>query len=395
MLGDFNIGVLACIYKIVMVSMSSSNSYQYHVKQNATRTTYLKSCHFLSILLLAGNLSFSCAFVSEHARHGHGYRRYNHVHSNDFIKHGSDNTGQAEAASISTSPLLAKKNDEDEVKADIYKSLQDKFNYEGRLLEPDDSHRCGFVSLIGAANMGKSTLLNALLQEELCSTTHRPQTTRHSILGVLSSDEQACQLCFTDTPGVIEDPAYKLQEGMMEAVKGAFHSSDVILIVTDLFSTPIPDDILFERISTCKKKKIVVINKIDLADKVTVKPDDVQQYHNLGDHLVEDVEDDQQLYKRTVSVAEAVRNWRQLVPDALAIMPMIASEGGDNVGVTALRTLLTGGPDVPKAFRDMGRPLEGMFQPGVKFIDNEEAMQIIPSGPPLYDYDTLTDRTER
>ena len=65
------------------------------------------------------------------------------------------------------------------------------------------------------------------------------------------------------------------------------------------------------------------------------------------------------------------------------------------MGVVALRTLLMGGPDVPAAFRDLGRPIQGMFQPGVKFLSNEEARSIIPFGPPLYDSETLTDRSER
>lgn len=302
----------------------------------------------------------------------------------------------AESASYKLS-ALSKDEDADTKNSDILDYLQSKFNYEGRLLKRENIHRCGFVTLIGAANMGKSTLLNALLQETLSTITHRPQTTRHSILGVLSSEEQSCQLCFTDTPGVIDEPAYKLQEGMMEAVKGSFHDSDVILIVTDLFSTPIPDDILFQRIAASNKKKIVVVNKIDLADKVNPNPDGgEQQYHNKkGDKKSERGEDDEPLYKRTVSVAEAVNNWRELVPDAIAIVPMIASNGSNDSGVVALRTLLLGGPDVPSAFRNLGRPLDGMFESGVKFIENNEAKSIIPLGPPLYDADTLTDRTER
>ena len=100
------------------------------------------------------------------------------------------------------------------------------------------SPRFGYVGLIGAPNMGKSTLLNALLQQDLCIATPKPQTTRHAILGILTSMEQNCQLAFLDTPGIIGDPAYKLQHTMMEAVKSVFTDSDVLLIVTDLFSTP-------------------------------------------------------------------------------------------------------------------------------------------------------------
>ena len=269
------------------------------------------------------------------------------------------------------------------------RDTKDSFNYDGRILAPDADFRCGFVSLIGAANMGKSTLLNALLDENLCTATHRPQTTRHAILGVLTSEEQKVQLCFQDTPGVIGDPSYKLQEGMMEAVQGAFRDSDVILVITDMFSTPIPNDELFRKLNLSDKKKIVVINKIDLAEKISKDANFKQQYYNADD------EDAEILYKRTVTVEDAVQNWRGLVPEALAIVPIIATNGPDDVGVKALRALLCGGPDVPAAFRDLGRPMNGMLQPGVKFIDDELASKLIPTSPPLYDPDTLTDRTER
>lgn len=282
--------------------------------------------------------------------------------------------------------LTSLKNDN----TDALSSAGGRFDYEGRLLAPDPNYRCGFVSLIGAANMGKSSLLNALLEETLCTTTHRPQTTRHAILGVLTSDANNCQLCFLDTPGIIEDPSYKLQEGMMEAVKGAFRDSDVILVVTDMFSTPIPDDDLFRKLNLSEKKKIVCINKIDLFEKIG-SGENQQRYHGNE----EEFEEEGNRYKRTLSVAEAVLNWRELVPDAVAIIPMSAREGSANVGVTALRTLLLGGPDVPKAFRDLGRPLEGMFLSGMKTINDDEASKIIPISPPLYDLDTLTDKSER
>lgn len=247
-------------------------------------------------------------------------------------------------------------------------------------------HRSGFLSLIGAPNMGKSTLLNALLSEKLCAVTPRPQTTRHAILGVLNSSDpdQLCQLCFRDTPGVIGDPAYRLQEGMMEAVKGAFVDSDVIVVVTDLFGTVIPDDTLFQKVAETDKTVIVVVNKVDLADRVTGKKDEV-------------VETDGKTmqYKRTVKISSAVRKWRTLLPNALAVVPITASNGGDDPGVVALRTLLLGGPDVPGAFRNLGRPMEGMFRSGAKSVTDEEAKAMLPVGPPLYGEDALTDRSER
>jgi GTP-binding protein Era len=79
--------------------------------------------------------------------------------------------------------------------------------------------------------MGKSTLLNAVLDDSLAITTNRPQTTRHAILGVMTSDYS--QICLTDTPGIIEKTAYKLQENMMEVVQGAVKTGDVFLVVTD------------------------------------------------------------------------------------------------------------------------------------------------------------------
>ena len=263
----------------------------------------------------------------------------------------------------------------------LVRDLDSTFEYEGRLPAtpiPSANHdfRCGFVGIVGAPNMGKSTLLNSLIDTDLCVATNRPQTTRHSILGVLTTKD--CQLCFYDTPGVIDDPAYKLQEGMMEAVKGTLKDAEVLLIVTDVFSTPIPNDDIFANVQkSTHKPAIVVINKVDLADKVNP---DAEVNHETG---------------RTTTVFDAVTKWRGLLPKAMAIIPACASAGPDDVGVKAIRSILTGGPDVPAAIRDLGRPIPGMFPEGVKFITNEEAQAIIPISPPLYDEDTLTDRSER
>jgi len=263
--------------------------------------------------------------------------------------------------------------------AALRKKLDSSFAYTGRMQGDsyqDAAFRCGFVSIIGAPNMGKSTLLNALLQEELCIATARPQTTRHAILGLLNTDQ--AQVCLVDTPGVIDEPAYKLQEGMMEAVVGAVYDADVLLVVTDLFSTPIPDDALFEKVVKMMRQKpvLVAVNKIDLAKKVNVK-------------LTENQE-------KTVTVEQAVHRWRQLLPDALAIIPVAASLGPDNPGVVALRALLTGGPDVPAAIRNLGRPVPGMFRPGsAPFLTNAQAAAMLPVSPPLYDSEILTDRPER
>jgi GTP-binding protein Era len=253
--------------------------------------------------------------------------------------------------------------------AGLLKSFEGTFDYQGRLPRRGNDFRCGFCCILGAANMGKSTLLNALLEQNLCSVTSRPQTTRHAILGVLTTE--STQLCLVDTPGIIGEPAYKLQEGMMEAVVAAFKDADILLVVTDIFSTPIPNDNLFERIQTSRKPVIVVINKIDLADKANTEANQEEG--------------------RTVTVPQAVAKWRSLLPNALAILPVSASEG--NVGV--LRKILLGESDIPGALRDLGRPVPGMFRGDAKTVSDEEARALLPVGPPLYDEETLTDRSER
>jgi small GTP-binding protein len=308
--------------------------------------------------------------------------------------------------------------DEDDDKAEegeevLWQSLQDKFDYQGRVTLPSEkssssSFRSGYVSVIGAPNMGKSTLVNALVEEPLCIATPRPQTTRHAILGIITTD--TCQVCLLDTPGILNDkPAYLLQQGMMEAVQGALKTADVVLVVTDIYSTSknlqeepiIPEeDELWQQVQiTCAKNYkpvIVVINKIDA---VLDQKDD--QKDNLGKGKEKQKEQNAGTpatkTKRTLlTVPEAVARWRQLLPNALAILPVSASEGSTDVGVQALRAILKGGPDVPSSFRALGRPIPGMFSDRDKtMLDNEQAQQLLPFGPPLYDGEQFTDRTER
>ena len=89
-------------------------------------------------------------------------------------------------------------------------------------------HKAGYVNIIGNPNVGKSTLMNALVGERLSIITSKAQTTRHRILGIVNDEQH--QIVFSDTPGVM-NPTYKLQENMMDFVHGAFQDADILLYI--------------------------------------------------------------------------------------------------------------------------------------------------------------------
>ena len=122
-------------------------------------------------------------------------------------------------------------------------------------------HKAGFVNIIGNPNVGKSTLMNALVGERLSIITSKAQTTRHRIMGIVNGDD--FQIVYSDTPGILK-PAYKLQESMMNFVHGAVDDADVILYVTDTVEQSDRSDSVIERVNHSGIPTIVVINKIDL-----------------------------------------------------------------------------------------------------------------------------------
>ncbi|MEG1611111.1 MAG: GTPase Era [Alistipes sp.] len=122
-------------------------------------------------------------------------------------------------------------------------------------------HKSGFVNIIGNPNVGKSTLMNALVGEKLSIITSKAQTTRHRILGIVSGEE--FQIVYSDTPGILK-PNYKLQESMMKFVLGAVSDADVILYVTDTVEQSDRSAEIIDRINMGTTPTIVVINKIDL-----------------------------------------------------------------------------------------------------------------------------------
>jgi GTP-binding protein Era len=127
-------------------------------------------------------------------------------------------------------------------------------------------HKSGFVNIIGNPNVGKSTLMNALVGEKLSIITSKAQTTRHRILGIVNGDD--FQLVYSDTPGIIV-PHYKLQESMMKAIETALDDADVFLYVTDMADESLPQGII-DILNGSKKPIILAINKIDLSTQDAV-----------------------------------------------------------------------------------------------------------------------------
>ena len=128
-------------------------------------------------------------------------------------------------------------------------------------------HKAGFVNIIGLPNVGKSTLMNALVGEKISIITSKAQTTRHRILGIVNGEN--FQIVYSDTPGIVRDPAYKMHEYMNQYIHTALKDADVILLMTE-------PNMPFEQLDVIEKLKlmtvpiIVVVNKIDLSDQPTV-----------------------------------------------------------------------------------------------------------------------------
>lgn len=152
-------------------------------------------------------------------------------------------------------------------------------------------HRAGYVNIIGNPNVGKSTLMNALVGEKLSIITSKAQTTRHRILGILNGDD--FQVLFSDTPGIIK-PAYGLQESMMDFVKSAFQDADILIYMVEVGEKELKDEKFFNKIRHSEVPVMLLINKIDTTEQ----------------NLVE----------------EKVVFWKEKVPNAM-VLPISAQEG--------------------------------------------------------------------
>ncbi len=129
-------------------------------------------------------------------------------------------------------------------------------------------HRAGFVSIIGKPNVGKSTLMNALVGERLSIVTSKAQTTRHRILGILNGED--FQLIYSDTPGIIQ-PKYELHNAMMSFVYSSLEDADVVLFVTDIYEKHDEEPVVERLRKMVDTPIILLVNKIDQADQAEVE----------------------------------------------------------------------------------------------------------------------------
>lgn len=136
-------------------------------------------------------------------------------------------------------------------------------------------HKAGYVNIIGNPNVGKSTLMNALVGERLSIITSKAQTTRHRIMGIVNGDD--FQIIYTDTPGIV-NPHYKLHEQMMGFVNNALEDADLFLLVTEIGETFKNQEVLGKIIKS-DIPIILVINKIDLSNQQVIN-DKIAYWHN-------------------------------------------------------------------------------------------------------------------
>ncbi len=147
-------------------------------------------------------------------------------------------------------------------------------------MEPRQNFRAGFVAIIGEPNVGKSTLMNALIGQKISIVTPKPQTTRHKILGIYSQED--FQTIFLDTPGLLK-PKYLLHEAMMKFAQSAIEDADIVLFMIEAndpkMSKEIEHDVAFEKLSQrdafgkkSEQPVYLVINKVDMIKKQDVLP---------------------------------------------------------------------------------------------------------------------------
>lgn len=127
--------------------------------------------------------------------------------------------------------------------------------------ETEPTHKAGFINIVGNPNVGKSTLVNTLVKEKMSIVTSKPQTTRHRIHALLSADDY--QIVFSDTPGIIENARYKMQEKMNAFAFSALEDADIVLFVTDIYENYTGEEPVFKSLVHVDVPVFLIINKID------------------------------------------------------------------------------------------------------------------------------------
>jgi GTPase len=125
-------------------------------------------------------------------------------------------------------------------------------------------YRAGFVNIIGKPNVGKSTLMNALVGERMSIISHKPQTTRHRLIGILTGED--FQIVFSDTPGYVKKPSYKMHESMNRFVEGTVEDADLMVYVIDLTDELEPDNPVLDVLKKVESPMLLVLNKTDLVN---------------------------------------------------------------------------------------------------------------------------------
>ena len=130
-----------------------------------------------------------------------------------------------------------------------------------KVIEIPENHKSGYVNIVGNPNVGKSTLMNALVGDKMSIITSKPQTTRHRILGIINGDD--FQMIVGDSPGIIADPSYGMQKSMNKFAFSSFEDADIILMVTEKYEKYEGDEKVVKILSEIDIPKALVINKMD------------------------------------------------------------------------------------------------------------------------------------
>ncbi len=185
----------------------------------------------------------------------------------------------------------------------------DRIEQSPERLTPPNPHRSGYVAVVGKPNVGKSTLVNALVGHKVAIVSPKPQTTRRRIMGILTRDD--AQIIFVDTPG-IHEPRSALNKFMMREVENALGDCDAILFVVDASARPDDNDQrVAERIRTMAQPKVMALNKADLMDPQEVIPLTESYQQILGSENT----------MLTSGVQVRVENLNELIAMLVAVLP--------------------------------------------------------------------------